>query len=248
MPRARRSQSLGAVAAQSSRVLYGAERLDPSAGDAYWYRVLRPTETPLSLREPDAALSQMGRPALRQAILRAVTTGNKEASNMFHVTGSVKAAIRLWAERRHLYQVCLVRFPKHAVPVAHTFAFTVAGQGHDMLDEHEDDPPDVQSAVMWARSYAVKDQEAALLSRPTGGVEFYDGVREEWQAAARSQVNAAQGQAAVEDVDPPCGAEPAVAGDHAEGHGATEKWGPPPCQRPRRRPGSRGGRRPPVRR
>ena len=138
---ARRTKSRGAALADEERLsLYRASDKPRKPDGTYWYRVLRPGESPTELREPDAALSQLPKPFLRQRVARAILTGNKVTSPMIHVTGDVDAAVQLWAERRMGYRCCMVRFPRQAVPADHTIEFEPGKPGHALLQEHDSDP------------------------------------------------------------------------------------------------------------
>ena len=151
-----------------------------------WYRVLRPSETPSELRLPPAALSQMGAKELRREISLAAERGNVRPSPFLHVTDQVKNAIKVWAERRQLYQPVMVRFPKEAVPPEATWAFTCqpgSKKGLQLLNEASDDDKDIEDALPAARAYVVKDREAVLLQHPSYGVEWFDVHSCTWKEA-----------------------------------------------------------------
>eukprot|EP00974_Lingulodinium_polyedra_P052159 5017915-Lingulodinium_polyedra.AAC.1 len=74
--------------------------------------------------------------------------------------------MKIWQERRYLYQPVMVRFPKDAVLDEATFSFEEGGRGHPLLNDHTGDALDITDALVKCRAYVQKDKEAVLLQRP----------------------------------------------------------------------------------
>ena len=84
---------------------------------SHCYRVLTWYETPARLKEIPDGLEQMDAEELRVLVIKGIADGNDLAarSQFLHATDCLGEATKIFAERTHIYQPVIVRWPIAAV-------------------------------------------------------------------------------------------------------------------------------------
>jgi len=145
-----RSTSTDSAALSEYRSPY--EKLIEATSTAlsFFYRVLTHYEAPGKLREIREGLEEMEEKQLRLLIILGMADGNDPAarSQLLHATDSLRSAKQRYAERSHIYQPVIVRWPSEAI---HVDLRWVIGGGNNsarrQLDDESGDPDDITAKL-----------------------------------------------------------------------------------------------------
>jgi len=154
----------------------------------YCYRALTHFEAPGQLREIREGLEEMDEKQLRLLIIQGMADGNAPAarSQFLHATDCLGEATKIFAERTHIYQPVIVRWPSAAVH--EDFRWDIGGgnrTARSKLDDESGDPDDITAKLGWLRDYADKRKEVVLLRRPASDDQEWWRIYElRWRPAA----------------------------------------------------------------
>ena len=147
----------------------------------YAYRICRRGENPWQLREP-LLCDDLGFKETRALLLSAVARGNsdKHTSPFLHATRSLKRALWIFQERRHLYSHWLVRWPRQVLE-GKCADFQDIAQRSKWLHEDDSDTSLLAEYVQRCRAYTEKDSEIVCFCRPgLEDIDWWDDARKTW--------------------------------------------------------------------
>ena len=141
---------------------------------SFFYRVLTHFEPPGKFREIREGLEEMEEKQLRLLIILGMADGNDPAarSQLLHATDSLRSAKQRYAERSHIYQPVIVRWPSEGAHV--DFRWDIGGgntSARRKLDDESDDPDDITAKLGWLRDYADRGRDVVLLRRPASDAQ-----------------------------------------------------------------------------
>ena len=151
---------------------------------------MRKGETPWNLRNPPDT-NRLEFKELRSVLLPAIAFGNQKqhTSPFLHTTVGVGVAWRIFGERRQLYSNYLVRIDREKLTGIGIIDLAPNKNGKKYLSDFDDDTGFLKQCAELARTYAVKDREVILLSRPKfEAIEYWDEEGKCWRSAAEARL------------------------------------------------------------
>ena len=115
-----------------------------------------------------------------------------------HTTVGVGVAWRIFGERRQLYSNYLVRIDREKLTGVGIIDLAPSKNGKKYLSDFDDDTAFLTQCAELARTYAMKDREVILLSRPKlDAIEYWDEEGQCWRSAAEARLKYSRAAAAA---------------------------------------------------